>query len=66
MLSPLAVIDAREIDDPASGDEVLALYVSHAEAGDRITLHAETCPTTRDSAWKCRCVPTVLVMGAQA
>ncbi len=62
----MTVIDATELIEPTSGDEVLALYVSYAEEGDRITLHDARCPTTRDSSWRCRCVPQTLTIGARA
>jgi hypothetical protein len=65
-MPPLAIIDAREIDEPTSGDEVLALYLSYAEPGDVVTLHRDHCPTSRDAAWRCRCIPQTLTVGARA
>ena len=65
-VSRVIVIDARYIDSPTTADEVLGLYISYAEPGDVVTLHTARCPTTRDAGWKCRCVPTLLVIGARA
>jgi hypothetical protein len=62
----LTVIDATTIDEPANSDEALAQAVEYAQPGDVITLHDAGCPTTRDKAWRCRCKPIALEVGAKA
>jgi hypothetical protein len=62
----IAFIDARAIHEPTTADEVLALYVYYSEPGDTVTIHEPHCPTTRDSAWRCRCTPQTLTIGARA
>ena len=62
----MTVIDAQGLTDPTSADEVLALYVSYAEAGDRITIHSGMCRTNLHVAEDCTCTPVVLVVGAKA
>lgn len=63
---PLTVIDATVIDEPTNADEALALFSLYAEPGDTITIHDASCPTTRDSAWRCRCTPVTTIVGARA
>lgn len=63
---PFRVLDATQIDEPSNSDEALAQAVEYAQPGDRITVHAADCPTTRDSAWRCRCEPVVVEVGAEA
>lgn len=65
-MSPLAIIDPSTIDTPENADEALGLFIYYAEPGDVVTLHDPKCPTTRDSSWKCRCVPQTLTIGARA
>ena len=62
----MTVIDPSTISEPENADEVLGLFIYYAEPGDVVTLHALTCPTTRDSGWRCRCTPQTLTIGAKA
>jgi len=62
----VTVIDARGLTEPASADEVLALYLSYADEGDRISVHSPMCRTNLHVAEDCTCTPTVLVVGAKA
>ena len=62
----MTVIDATVIDTPENADEVLALHVSYAIEGDVVTIHADTCPTARDTGWRCKCRPITMTIGAKA
>ncbi len=62
----MTIIDATTLEFPETADDVLALFVSYAVRGDVITLHAASCPTTRDVSWACRCVPVSMTIGAEA
>lgn len=59
-------LDATEIDDPVTRDEMLALAILYADPGDELTQHRLGCPADRWQGGKCYCVPLVLRLGARA
>ena len=62
----MTVIDATTITEPETGDEVLALYVSYADDGDRISVHTPMCRTNLHVTEDCTCVPKTMTIGAKA
>lgn len=62
----MIILDATEIDDPVTRDEMLALAVYYAQAGDTLTQHKPGCPADSSVGGKCKCVPLTLTFGARA
>lgn len=62
----MIILDATEIVNPVTRDEMLALAILYAEPGESLTQHRIGCPADRWRGGKCYCVPTTLVMGAEA
>lgn len=61
----MTVIDATEIDDPVTRDEMLAMAI-YARAGDVLTEHQRGCPADGVIFGKCTCRPLTLKLGAKA
>ena len=62
----MIVLDATEIDDPVTRDEMLALAIFYAEPDDVITEHQRGCATDRSPRAECSCRPLTLRLGAKA
>lgn len=58
------MIDARAFDVPSNEDEAIALFLSYATEGDRVTLHGDRYAARRDR--RCNCVPITLTVGARS
>ncbi len=62
----MTIIDATTLRYPKNADEVLAMYVSYAEPGDRITVHTAMCRTNLHVCEDCTCTVTTMIIGAKA
>ena len=64
-LSAVIVIDAREIDEPVTRDEKLALALLYSEPDETLIEHQRGCPA--DGTYlECRCTPTTYRLGSKA